>query len=214
MADQPLLPLCEEAKTAVAGTRFGRLVVLAEAAIRNHQRYLETLCDCGRTKTIRHSHLMSGAIRSCGCFQREARLKHGMSRHSLYMAWQNMRYRCAKPDHPEYKNYGARGIRVCDRWDSSFPAFQTDMGAGWRPALSLERIDNEGDYKPGNCCWATPREQARNHRRNVIVATPWGRVCLAEAAELGGVSYDALWWRHRHGLPLFPHTPTARPLPR
>jgi hypothetical protein len=115
-----------------------------------------------------------------------------------------MRYRCKKPLLPGYWNYGGRGIRVCERWDASFEAFYEDMAASWRPGLSIDRIDNDGDYEPGNCRWATAAEQARNYRRNVVVETPWGRMCLMDAADRGGISYNTIRWRHRHGLPLFP----------
>jgi hypothetical protein len=196
MADQ----LMEAPKPAVADARFGRLTVLGNASRRYH---VLVRCDCGSEKEVRTGHLRSGAIRSCGCFQREARLKHGMAHHPICDAWRNMRCRCNKLDHPEYGNYGARGIRVCERW-TAFEAFHADMGAGWRPGLTLERIDNDGHYKPGNCRWATRREQARNQRRNTMVDTPWGRVCLTEAAERSGSSFDAIWWRHHQGLPLFP----------
>lgn len=202
VAQQLLLPLWEMAKFAVAGSRFGKLTVIGEASRRYH---LLVRCDCGEQKTVYRYNLTSGHTTSCGCNQVQLRPKHGMCGHPIHHVWRNMRYRCAKPDHPEYKNYGARGIRVCDRWRTSFGAFLEDMGANWQPGLSIERIDNDGNYEPGNCRWATAAEQARNQRGNVVVDTPWwGRMCLMDAAKRSGVPYPTLRHRYRGGRPLFP----------
>jgi hypothetical protein len=204
MAEQLLLPLGVAAKSAVVGARFGRWTVVDEAPKRRGKCFVRVICDCGTEKEVYSYGLRTGDTTSCGCFQREARLKHGMSHHSIYWTWRNMRYRCTKPGHPEYENYGARGIRVCARWDASFEAFYEDIGSSRRPGLSLDRIDNDGDYEPGNCRWATVAEQARNQRRNVVVDTPrWGRMCLADMAKRSGVPATTLRWRHHHGLPLF-----------
>jgi hypothetical protein len=97
----------------------------------------------------------------------ERRTKHGRYRTPEYFAWDNMRQRCGNPKHPEYKNYGARGIKVCERW-KLFINFFADMGERPSPELSLDRINNDGNYEPGNCRWATPKEQANNQRRTKL----------------------------------------------
>jgi hypothetical protein len=91
-------------------------------------------------------------------------------------------------------------------WQSAiiWPIRSADMGAGWQSGLSIERVDNNGDYEPGNCRWATPAEQARNYRRNIVVGTPWGRMCLMDAAKRGGIPYGTLRGRYRGSRPLFP----------
>jgi hypothetical protein len=201
MAEQLLLPLGAAAKSAAAGARFGRLTVLGNAQRRYHVR---VCCDCGAQSTVYRYNLTSGHTQSCGCYGREVPRKHGMHDHPIHHAWRNMRYRCKKPHLPGYWNYGGRGIRVCQRWEASFEAFYADMGASWQPGLSIDRIDNNGDYEPGNCRWATPAEQARNMRRNVVVNTPWGRMCLMDAAKRSHVPYYTLRGRYRGSRPLFP----------
>jgi hypothetical protein len=125
-----------------------------------------------------------------------------MTGHPIYRVWQGMRTRCSASGRPGFKNYGGRGITVCKRWQD-FQAFREDMGAGWRPGLTIERIDNNGHYEPGNCRWATRKEQGRNRRDNVILDSPWGRVTLMEAAERSGIPYGTLTSRRHYGRELF-----------
>jgi hypothetical protein len=113
-----------------------------------------------------------------------------------------MRSRCRYPSTINYPLYGGRGIKVCDRWQS-FEAFCDDMEPTWKPGLTIERIDNNGDYTPENCRWATHWEQNRNQRNNVIVDTPWGRLLLRDAEARSGIKYVTLWWRLQHKKPLF-----------
>ena len=113
-----------------------------------------------------------------------------------------MRSRCKYPSHINYSGYGGRGIKVCDRWHS-FEAFCDDMERTWQPGLTIERIDNDGDYTPENCRWATHWEQNRNQRNNVIIDTPWGRLHLRDAAAISGIKYQTLYWRLHHNIPLF-----------
>ncbi len=110
-----------------------------------------------------------------------------------YTCWQQMLNRCRNPKTTHYEDYGGRGITVCARW-SLFENFLADMGPA--PAgMTLDREDNDGNYEPGNCRWATPVEQARNTRRNVFLEVDGRQVCLTEAAEMRGLKVTTLWQR-------------------
>lgn len=126
--------------------------------------------------------------------------RHGDSRRagSVYTVWQDMRNRCTKPSDPAYMDYGGRGIMVCERW-MAYENFRDDMGP--RPAgTSLDRLDNDGPYAPGNCRWATRKQQARNTRRNRFVSYEGVFVTLAEAAERSGLPYSLIKERARRGV--------------
>ena len=190
------------------GNRFGRLMVLGDAPrTLDGVRQILVRCDCGITKTVTPSTLFAGTTVSCGCFAKERATTHGLTKHGqrppLYRAWQRMRTRCTNRKFPRFPDWGGRGICVCERW-TDFPTYLADMGPTWRPGLTLERIDNHGNYEPGNCRWATRKEQARNKRNNVIVDTPFGRMSIAEAAERSGIPTSTLYSRHQTGRPLLP----------
>lgn len=130
------------------------------------------MCDCGNKTIVSTGNLKNGTTKSCGCYQREYQAKrgrknfykHGLSNHPLYPTWSTMKSRCYNKNNISYKNYGARGIKVCDRWLNSFENFLKDMGEKPSDKHSLDRIDINGDYEPSNCRWATPEEQAINKR--------------------------------------------------
>lgn len=152
---------------AMRGRRFNRLLVLEEAApyiSPSGKAYAQwrCLCDCGKRVVVLGSYLRSGHTQSCGCLQRERSTTHGMSKTSIYWIYVGMHQRCYDSNSPPYKNYGGRGIKVCEHWHS-FENFYADMG-DCPEGLTLERIDNDGNYESGNCKWATRQEQNLNAR--------------------------------------------------
>ncbi len=118
------------------------------------------------------------------------------------MRWANMKTRCSNPRAINYSAYGARGIKVCERWQS-FDAFRTDMEPMWQPGLTLDRIDTDGDYTPENCRWATPEANNKRQRASIVLDTPWGPLYIKEAAAKSGIAWQTIYYRFTHNKPLF-----------
>lgn len=173
----------------MTGKIFGRLTVLRfHGTAKDRQATWVCKCMCGTESIVAGGHLRSGHSKSCGCLSKEllktGSITHGMSYTSTFGSWKSMLIRCGNPNNPAYKNYGGRGITVCDRW-KSFENFIFDMGE--KPnGTTIDRIDNDRGYEPGNCRWATVYQQSRNRRSNIWITVD-GRSMVAKdwARELG-----------------------------
>jgi hypothetical protein len=189
------------ARPDLVGQTFGRLVV--KESVRKHGGKPAWLCgcECGGSKIVTTALLRAGITRSCGCLfvdaVRASNTRHGMSRTTApkapeYRIWSLAIQRCHNPHHPPFKNYGGRGITVCDRWRASFEAFYADMGPRPSPAYSLDRIDNDKGYCPENCRWATRTEQARNSRKARLLTWNGETRCVSEWAAITGIRSNTI----------------------
>ena len=161
--------------------RFGRLVVIEKTDRKSSGSIVwKCKCDCGNEAFVSSGHLRIGHTQSCGCLQKERVTTHGKKNTSEYRSWYGMKSRCYNPNNKRYKNYGGRGIEVCDRWKDSFENFYNDMGSKPSSKHSIDRIDNDRNYEPGNCKWSTATEQNRNQRnkRDVKLINPEGQEYL------------------------------------
>jgi hypothetical protein len=157
----------------LTGQRFGRLIVVRFSHVDAHRTTRwRCQCDCGKVTVVDSNSLQQGMTKSCGCLlsdsTRERATRHGDCADfritKEYRAWQGMKARCSNPNQSSYKHYGGRGIRVCSRWRRSFKNFLSDVGRAPDHRLSIDRKNNNGNYEPGNCRWATQSEQIQNRR--------------------------------------------------
>jgi hypothetical protein len=147
-------------------------------------------CECGTKKILQKSKVICGHIISCGCGAKNKKKTgnptHNLSKTYMYILWKGMRQRCNNPNNPKYPNYGGRGIKVCDRWNN-FENYLLDMGNRPSPDYSIDRIDNNGNYEPNNCRWATKSEQARNQRSNIKITLGNKTLCISEWAKINNL---------------------------
>ncbi len=191
-------------KIDLAGRKFGRLMVLYDTGERKNGKVIwHCKCDCGNEVDVKSVNLISGYTTSCGCYNRErvaeANTVHGMSRrrkyHPVYRIWQAILQRCENPDHNQYKNYGGRGIKVCDEWHDAVIFINWALTHGWQEGLSIDRIDNDKGYSPDNCRWVTQKEQQRNRRNNHLIAFDGKTQTVVQWAEEMNISPQTLYSR-------------------
>ena len=196
-------------KENLIGQKFGRLTVIdfAEPYVWKNKNFsqFKCMCDCGNEIVIRASKLKNGHTKSCGCFHKEQlskrNKKHGLSDSTEYKTWSHIRDRCYNKNNKDYRYYGGRGIKACDRWlgEKGFENFLADMGKKPSPKHSIDRIDNNRDYTPENCRWATLLEQANNKNWNVFLTYNNKTQTIAQWARELNVHVELLYGRKKLG---------------
>lgn len=191
-------------KVDLSGSTIGRWTLLSKIQFKKRTKYL-CQCSCGKIKEVLYSNLKRGKSLSCGCMRTEVTVKrntkHGLADTRLKGIYEKMKQRCLSKNHKQYQDYGGRGIRVCKEWldkENGFMNFYTwAMANGYRKDLSIDRIDNNGDYEPNNCRWTNALIQANNTRHNVLVTYKNETLTLAEMARKYNVSYKSFQRRVR-----------------
>jgi hypothetical protein len=192
-------------KAEIIGRKFHRLLVLESAGrSANKSILVRCRCDCGAVKVVRLCALLRSEIKSCGCLRRElsasqkSTLTHGCSHSPTYASWAAMKFRCTNPNHVAYKHYGGRGISVCPSWSNSFANFLADLGE--RPVgFTLDRINPDGNYEPGNCRWVSPKIQGNNRRSNRMLRSQGLMLTVAEWSEVTGIKMTTIRERLKRG---------------
>jgi hypothetical protein len=179
----------------LTGHRYGRLLVIGPKSIVNKHAMWMCRCDCGTEKPVALSALRQGLTVSCGCHRDEVTVArsttHGLTKVPEYRVWTLMRQRCENPKFPAYRDYGGRGISVCERWQE-FENFYADMGSRPTPDHEIDRIDNDGPYAPVNCRWTTRTEQCNNKRNNRRLTHDGRTMTAAEWSRELGISQNLI----------------------
>ncbi len=185
------------------GIRFGSLVVVAPAETIAYRSTSLCLCDCGVESVKRNNNLLSGAARHCShaCVVTERHTTHGQcvgGRSKEHNTWHSMKQRC-NPETDKRGYYGKSGVTICDRWKHSFESFLEDMWLAPSDKHAIDRIDNSKGYEPGNCRWATQKQQTRNKTNNKRIEFYGIRLCLSQWLEISGTTRSAYYWRLKRG---------------
>ena len=189
----------------ITGRKFGKLTVHRITGKRSSagQIYWICDCDCGNSVEVLGAKLRNGHTQSCGCLQKERASKsstsHGMAGTSEYQAWSHLKGRCLDESNREFQYYGGRGIGIWDYWIESFECFYYWMGDKPGPEYSIDRIDNDGDYVPWNCRWATKEQQMNNQSKNVFITFRGKTLTLAQWSRKTGIPYKKVWRRYHKG---------------
>lgn len=199
---------CGRIAPDLTGQTFNRLTAVKRLGSKNGQVLWECLCDCGNKSVVAGPQLANGSTKSCGCLRVEVStglckalsFRHGMTDTATHKSWDSMKLRCINPAHNSYRNYGGRGISICDRWLGihGFENFHADMGDRPR-GMTLDRIDVDGNYEPSNCRWATLKEQHRNTRTNRLITFNGETKTVTEFAEIHSINVGTLRSRLQNG---------------
>lgn len=191
-------------KFDLTNKKFDRLTVISFNRTKNRKIMWNCVCDCGNESVVLGTSLRIGKTRSCGCLSVEKVIErstsHGMCKCKEYESWVGIKKRCTNKNSKDYKNYGGRGIKICERWLNSFENFYEDMGKKPTNKHSLDRIDNNKGYSKDNCRWATRKQQNRNTRMNVFYEFRGKKRTLVEISEITGINRTTIWYRiNKHG---------------
>lgn len=188
----------------MTGFKFnGCEVISRKGSDKNGKALWEVVCFCGNSFITLGSSIRQKRAKSCGCSHKKAAKEmglnnktHGATKSRLYLSWKSMKARCFNENHKSYKNYGARGITICNSWSSSFENFEKwAVENGYKPNLTLDRIDVNGNYEPSNCKWATRKEQGRNKTNNFLIEFNGEILTLSEVAERTGKSRHVIKYK-------------------
>lgn len=189
-------------KIDMIGKKFGKLTVLEEADQRKDRRIVyKCKCDCGNVSYVIGKNLRNGTTKSCGCLRHESyNTKHGKRNTTLYGVWCGMRYRCTNKNRFDYKDYGGRGIKVCDEWRNDFQTFYDwAMLNGYKKGLEVDRINVDGNYEPNNCRLITHSDNCNNKRNNVYLTYNGNTRTMTRWAEKLNIPYSTIKHRHYSG---------------
>ena len=189
----------------LTGKKFGKLEVIGVHDTGSRKTYYVCQCDCGNVKVVRADSLISGATKSCGCIKNEQdktnltdNHRHKMSGTRIYETWQDMKRRCYNKQNVRYNRYGGRGIKVCEEWLNNFQSFYDwAISNGYSDDLTIDRIDNDGNYEPSNCRWSTVKEQCNNRSSNINITIGNATKSLMCWCEIFNVDYKKVYARYK-----------------
>ena len=194
---------CIKLPKNIEGMKFNRLKIIKFAGIRNRHKMYLCKCDCGKEVEVSLSNLKSGAVKSCGClwdeYKQIGNVIHGLGKTRLCSIYHGIKVRCYRKTSVEYERYGGRGITMCDEWldknNGLLNFYNWAMANGYADNLTIDRIDNNGNYEPSNCRWATNLQQQNNTRLNHKYEYNGGYLTAPELSRLSGINLSTL--RHR-----------------
>lgn len=191
----------------IIGKKFGKLTVLEELKSTKKgdwHKHLKCLCECGRISYPTKTEVLNGRVKSCGCRIREIAKKlnttHGLSKTRIYNIWQGIKARCFNKNLKGYKNYGGRGVIICNEWLANFMNFYNwSINNGYQDNLTIDRIDNNGNYEPNNCRWVDMKTQQKNRTNNNLITYNGKTLCLIEWERITGIKSNTIRERIKRG---------------